>query len=430
MQPFLSRRQRLIADLAPGVLVIPTAPEQTRNADSTYPYRYDSSFYYLTGFEEPEAVYAQVIGDSPRSVLFARQKDELREIWDGYRYGPAAAQEQFGFDAAFAVDELDTEMVKLFANQPRVYFAFGINPAWDTRISGWINAARAQARSGISAPTELVDVSARINELRLFKDEHEIAIMRRAGKINTAAHRRAMRSARPGQFEYEVEAELMHEYYRSGSRFPAYSSIVASGPNACVLHYGENNRRMQEGELLLIDAGCEIEGYASDITRTFPVNGTFSGPQKAVYELVLAAHAAALAEALPGRSYDAMHQAAVKVLTQGLIDLDLIQGPFDDALEQATYRQFYMHKTGHWLGLDVHDAGAYKQQGDWRVLEPGMAFTIEPGLYIRPAANVPAQFEQIGVRIEDNIVITPTGHEVITADCPIAVNEIEALMRR
>ena len=430
MQPFLSRRQRLMADLAPGVFIIPTAPEQTRNADSSFPYRYDSSFYYLTGFEEPEALYAQVIGDAPKAVLFARPKDETREIWDGYRYGPAAAQEKFAFDAAYSVEELDAQMVELLANQPRVYFAFGLNAGWDTRMTGWINAVRAQARNGVAAPTEVVDISARINEMRLFKDEYEIAIMRRAGKINTAAHARAMQFARPEQFEYEVEAEIMHEYYRSGSRFPAYSSIVASGPNACILHYGENNRRMQHGELLLIDAGCEIEGYASDITRTFPINGKFSGPQKAIYELVLAAHAAALAEAVPGRSYDAMHQASVHVLTQGLIDLDLIEGPFDEAIETLTYRQFYMHKTGHWLGLDVHDVGSYKQNGDWRVLEPGMAFTIEPGLYIRPAANVPAHFEQIGVRIEDNIVITATGHEVITADCPTTVAEIEALMQR
>ncbi|GAB7128157.1 aminopeptidase P N-terminal domain-containing protein [Silvimonas sp. JCM 19000] len=430
MHPYSQRRERLIADLSAGVLILPTAPEQTRNADSTFPFRYDSSFYYLTGFEEPEAVYAHVIGDAPQAVLFCRPKDETHEIWDGYRYGPAAAQEKFGFDAAYSTDDLDAEMVKLLSNQPRVYFAFGHNPAWDLRLAGWINAVRAQARSGVHAPTELVDISARIDEMRLFKDAHEIAIMRRAGLINTAAHRRAMRSARPGQFEYEVEAELMHEYYRSGSRFPAYTSIVASGPNACVLHYGENNRRMQDGELLLIDAGCEIEGYASDITRTFPINGKFSGEQKAVYELVLAAHAAALQEALPGRSYDAMHQAAVNVLTQGLIDLDLIKGPFADAIEQNTYRQFYMHKTGHWLGLDVHDAGAYKRQdGAWRELQPGMAFTIEPGLYIRPAANVPKAFEQIGVRIEDNIVITADGHEVLTADCPVAVAEIEALMR-
>ncbi|MDR3426015.1 Xaa-Pro aminopeptidase [Silvimonas sp.] len=430
MQPYASRRQQLIDTLAPGVLILPTAPEQTRNADSTYPYRYDSSFYYLSGFQEPESLVALVIGDQAQSVLFCRDKDETREIWDGFRYGPAAAKEAFAFDGAFTIDELDTEIVNLLKNQPRVYFALGADAAWDARLTGWLNAVRAQSRTGVTAPTEIIDLGPILAEMRVFKDEHEIASMRRAGQINSEAHKRAMLAAKAGLHEYAVEAELQHEYYRNGSRFPAYTSIVASGPNACVLHYDRNDRLMQEGDLLLIDAGCEIDGYASDITRTFPVNGRFSAPQKAIYELVLAAHAAALDKARPGNRYTDMHNAAVRTLAQGLIDLKFLTGTVDEVIENKTFRQFYMHGTGHWLGLDVHDAGAYKVNGEDRILEAGMVFTIEPGLYIRPADNVPKEYEYIGVRIEDDILLTANGPEILSDDCPRSVEDIEALMNR
>ncbi|WP_375592047.1 Xaa-Pro aminopeptidase [Chitiniphilus eburneus] len=430
MQPYSIRRERLAARLAPGVVILPTAPEVARNADTTYPYRYDSSFHYLTGFPEPEAVLVMVIGEdgTQQSTLFCRDKNLEREIWDGYRFGPDAAAERFGFAQAHAYEALDSEIVTLLANQPRIHTAFGADAAWDQRVAGWLNAVRAQGRAGVTAPREIIDVRGSIDEMRLFKDEHELDLMREAGRINVGAHIRAMRTARPGMAEYAVEAELLHEFYRHGSRFPAYGSIVASGPNACVLHYVENDRVMQDGDLLLIDAGCEYQGYASDITRTFPVNGKFSGPQRDIYELVLDSHRAAMDYARPGEEWNAMHDAAVKVLAQGLIDLKLLSGSLDGVLEEGNYRQFYMHRTGHWLGLDVHDAGAYKLDGAWRPLEPGMVFTVEPGLYIRPADNVPAEFANIGVRIEDDVAITATGHEVLTEACPRTVAGIEALM--
>ncbi|WP_432723996.1 Xaa-Pro aminopeptidase [Jeongeupia wiesaeckerbachi] len=428
MQPYAQRRAALASQLAPGLVILPTSPELNRNADTAFPYRYDSSFYYLSGFAEPEAVLVIVTGDAPQSILFCREKNLEREIWDGYRHGPAAAADTFGFDAAYPIEELDARLVELMKNQPRVYFPLGQDRAWDSRLSGWLAGVRAFTRAGIAAPGEIVEVRDAINEMRLFKDAHELEIMRRAGRINVAAHKRAMRFAKPGVFEYELEAELLHDYYRQGSRFPAYTSIVAGGANACVLHYIENNARIDDGALVLIDAGCEIGGYASDITRTFPVNGRFSPAQKAVYEITLAAHEAAQAESRPGNSWGAVHDAATRVLAQGMLDLKLLKGSLDEVLETGSYRQFYMHRTGHWLGLDVHDAGAYMQNGTWRALEPGMAFTIEPGFYIRPADNVPAEFENIGVRIEDNVVITEHGFEWLTDDCPRSVADIEAWM--
>ncbi|GHD67207.1 aminopeptidase P N-terminal domain-containing protein [Jeongeupia chitinilytica] len=428
MQPYAQRRAALASQLAPGLVILPTSPELNRNADTAFPYRFDSGFYYLSGFAEPESVLVLVTGDAPQSILFCREKNLEREIWDGYRYGPVAAAETFGFDAAYPIEELDERLVGLMKNQPRVYFPLGQDKAWDARLSGWLAGVRAFTRSGVAAPGEIVEVRDAINEMRLFKDAHELEIMRRTGRINVEAHKRAMRFARPGIFEYELEAELLHDYYRQGSRFPAYTSIVAGGANACVLHYIENNARIADGALVLIDAGCEIGGYASDITRTFPVNGRFSPAQKAVYEITLAAHEAAQAESRPGNSWGAVHDAATRVLAQGMLDLKLLKGSLDEVLETGSYRQFYMHRTGHWLGLDVHDAGAYMKNGTWRTLEAGMAFTIEPGFYIRPADNVPAEFENIGVRIEDNVVITGTGFEWLTDDCPRSVAEIEAWM--
>ncbi|BCL76299.1 Xaa-Pro aminopeptidase [Jeongeupia sp. HS-3] len=428
MQPYAQRRAALASQLAPGLVILPTSPELNRNADTAFPYRFDSSFYYLSGFAEPEAVLVIVTGDAPQSILFCREKNLEREIWDGYRYGPPAAREAFGFDAAYPIEELDERIVELMKNQPRVYFPLGQQAGWDGKLSAWLASVRALARTGVTAPGEIVEVRDAINEMRLHKDAHELDIMRRAGRINVEAHKRAMRFARPGIFEYELEAEILHDYYRQGSRFPAYTSIVAGGANACVLHYIENNARIDDGALVLIDAGCEIGGYASDITRTFPVNGRFSPAQKAVYEITLAAHEAAQVESRPGNSWGAVHDAATRVLAQGMLDLKLLKGSIDEVLETGSYRQFYMHRTGHWLGLDVHDAGAYMQKGQWRTLEPGMAYTIEPGFYIRPAENVPAEFENIGVRIEDNIVINDSGFELLTDHCPRSVAEIEDWM--
>jgi Xaa-Pro aminopeptidase len=427
--PHRARRARLLEAMQAGVAIVPTAPERLRNRDTDYQYRFDSYFYYLTGFPEPEALLVLIAGSEPKSVLFCREKNPERELWDGYRFGFEAARDAFGFDEAHPVAELDVKLPELLANQPTLFFAPGMDPAWDARVMGWLNQVRAKARMGVVAPADIRDVRSVLDEMRLVKDEHEIGIMRRAAALSAGAHVRAMRVARPGMMEYEIEAELLHEFRRHGAQFPAYWPIVASGPNACVLHYRENDRLMGEGDLLLIDAGGELDGYAADITRTFPVSGKFEGPQKAVYELVLAAQTAAAAAVRPGNRWDVPHEAAVKVLAQGFIDLGLCSGTLESVIESDDYKRFYMHRTGHWLGLDVHDAGDYKESGEWRRLRPGMTLTVEPGCYIRPAETVPERFWNIGVRIEDDALVTEDGCELITAAAPKTVAEIEALMR-
>ncbi len=426
---FLARRNALMQSMGAGVALIPTSPEAIRNRDSHYPYRFDSYFYYLTGFAEPEAVLLLVAGDTPKSVLFCRDKDLEREIWDGFRYGPQGAREKFGFDEAYSISQLDELAPKFIANQSRLFYSFGVDAAWDTRAAGWLNQLRAQGRSGITAPSEMADVRVIIDEMRLFKTVEEQELMRRAAEISAQAHKRAMQIVRPGMMEYEVEASLLHHFYQHASRSPAYSSIVAGGANACVLHYVENNQRLNDGDLLLIDAGCELEGYASDITRTFPVNGRFNAVQKDIYELVLAAQTAAIDKVRPGSHWNEPHEAALDVLARGLIDFGLCKGSLESVLESGEYRRFYMHRTGHWLGLDVHDAGEYKKaDGSWRLLEPGMTLTIEPGCYIRPADDVPEHFWNIGIRIEDDALVTANGCEIMTAAVPKAVVEIEHLM--
>src|SRR6266850_3409974 len=426
---YAARRRRLAELMGEGVAVIATAPEKLRNRDSHYPYRFDSYFYYLTGFLEPEAALVLVAGKSPKALLFCRTRDAEREVWDGFRYGPEAARERFGFEQAHPIGELDELMPKLLENQPVLHYPMGAESEWDTRVMRWLNAVRARARTGVAAPERLHDVRASLDDMRLIKDAHELGVMRRAGRIAAAAHRRAMQAARPGRMEYEIEAELLHEFRRNGAQFPAYSPIVAAGANACVLHYVSNDARLAQGDLLLIDAGCELDGYASDITRTFPVNGRFSGGQRAVYDLVLAAQRAAIDRVRSGNLWNEPHDAAVRVLAEGMRDLKLLSGSLDEVLEKETYKRFYMHRTGHWLGLDVHDAGEYKRSGNWRTLAPGMALTVEPGLYIRAADDVPEPLRDIGVRIEDDVVVTPGGCEVITAEAPKGVAEIEALMR-
>jgi len=442
MQPYLSRRLQL-ADLmrarGGGVAVLATAPEVIRNRDAHYPYRSDSYFHYLTGFPEPEAVVVIVAGpNTTRSLLFCRDKHEEREIWDGFRFGPAGAGDRFGFDEAHSIDRLDEQMTRLLADQPALFHPLSARPETDAAAQRWLAAVRAQARAGVGAPTAAFDLHALLDEMRLRKDAHEIDIMRRAANISAHAHVRAMQSTRPGVREYEIEAELLHEFHRNGSSFPAYGSIVAGGKNACVLHYRGNADTLRDGDLLLIDAGCELDGYASDITRTFPVNGRFSGPQRELYDIVLAAQAAAIEQTRPGQRFIDPHDAAVKVLTQGMIDCGLIEGSLDGALESGSYRRFYMHRTGHWLGMDVHDCGEYREPGEsaaaggekpWRVLRPGMVLTVEPGLYVRAAADVPAAYHDIGIRIEDDAVVTDAGCEIITGDVPKSASEIEALMR-
>ncbi|NLD67729.1 MAG: M24 family metallopeptidase [Limnobacter sp.] len=442
MHVHASRRARLAAAMRErggGVAVLFTAPEVARNRDTSYPYRWDSHFYWLTGFPEPEAAVVVVADDArEESILFCRAKNEEREIWDGWRHGPEAARERFGFDRAFAIDELDAQVAQLLADRPSIWHPMASTQELDARLRGWLDAVRAQARAGVTAPDQAVDLLHVLDEMRLVKDAHELDIMRRAARISARAHRRAMRSTQPGRHEYEIEAELLHEFRSGGSQFPAYSSIVAGGANACVLHYVANDAPLADGDLLLIDAGCELDGYASDITRSFPVNGRFSGPQRTLYEIVLAAQQAAIEATVAGARFTDPHDAAVRVLAQGMIDCGLIAGPLDAAIESGAYRRFYMHRTGHWLGMDVHDVGDYREPGEpagehgkpWRVLRPGMVLTVEPGIYVRAADDVPAEFHDIGIRIEDDAVVTADGRcEIITGDAPKAIDEIEALMR-
>ena len=431
------RRGRVIAEMRGqtegGIAAIPTAPEAIRNADTHYPYRPDSHFSYLSGFPEPEAVIVLVAGNKAGDslqALFCRDKNMEREIWDGFRYGPDAAREIFGFDEAYPISELSAKLAEWTCDRPAMYTPLGLYPAWDHAITATLNEVRNRVRTGIAAPEALVEVRATIAAMRLIKDSDELALMRKAAEISSSAHRRAMARTRPGWYEYQVEAELAHEFLRSGAQAVAYPSIVASGPNACVLHYRENNRQTQATDLLLIDAGCEYLGYASDITRTFPVGGKFSGAQKAVYELVLTAQLACIDAVRPGKPFHDYHGVAERVLAQGLIDLKLCTGSLDAVLESGAYKQFYMHRAGHWLGLDVHDVGLYRVGGESRTLEPGMVLTVEPGCYIRPAENVPEEFWDIGVRIEDDVLVTADGTENLTAATPKSLSDVEAACAR
>ncbi len=424
-----ARRGHLMQKMQRGIAVIPTAPETLRNGDAHYPFRFDSHFHYLTGFGEPEAVLVLIAGDAPQAILFCREKNLEREIWDGYRYGPEAAKEAFGFDATYPIAQLDDKLIELMANQPALFQPLGHDAAWDAHLLGLRARVQEKVRSGVTAPDEIHDIRVLLDEMRLFKDADELATMRRAAAISSAAHIRAMRATRPGMMEYEVEAELLHEFRKSGAQSPAYTSIVAGGERACVLHYISNDAKLKDGDLLLIDAACELDGYAADITRTFPVNGRFSAAQKDVYEMVLAAQAAAIAVARPGKHWNDPHDAALRVIAQGLIDLKLCEGSVDVVLESESYKRYYMHRTGHWLGRDVHDVGTYKVEGEWRALQPGMVFTVEPGCYIRAADDVPQALWNIGIRIEDNVAITAQGCEVLTEAAPKSVTGIEELMR-
>jgi Xaa-Pro aminopeptidase len=424
------RRARLQQHMQRGIAIIPTAPETLRNGDAHYPFRFDSHFHYLSGFEEPEAVLVVLAGEKPQSILFCREKDMEREIWDGFRYGPEDARKLFGFDAAYPIAQFDNKLTELMGNQPALFHPLGAHAVWDDRILALRSRVQAQTRSGITAPNEIHDVRTVLDEMRLIKDTTELDIMRRAANISATAQVRAMRATQPGKMEYEIEAELLHEFRRNGASGPAYTSIVAGGTNACVLHYVGNNTRLKDGDLLLIDAACELEGYAADITRTFPVNGKFSAAQRDAYEIVLTAQTAAIAAARPGSHWNTPHDTALRVLVQGMIDLKLCQGSVDGIIESGDFKRFYMHRTGHWLGMDVHDVGNYKLNSEWRDLLPGMALTVEPGLYIRPADNVPEALWNIGIRIEDDVVITELGCEVLTHAVPKTVDAIEALMKQ
>ena len=429
---FAARRKRLLQTIGDGVAVIPTAPEVIRNRDAHHPYRFDSYFWYLTGFPEPEAI-AVLVGakdgrSRPKTILFCRDKNEEREIWDGFRYGPKAAKTAFGFDAAYPIGEFDKRLPELIADRPALWHSVGHDSAWDARIGKALNAVRDQARAGKRAPRAIHDLRAELDAMRLVKDATEFSIQRHSADIASAGHARAMRACRPGVAENELEAELTYEFRRRGADAHAYTPIVAGGTNACVLHYVSNDRILADNTLVLIDAGCEVAGYAADITRSFPVNGRFNAAQRDLYEIVLAAQAAAFAAIAPGRHFMEAHEAAVKVLTRGLVDLKLLAGDIDNLIEKAAYKRFYMHRTGHWLGLDVHDAGDYKIGDDWTTLVPGMTLTVEPGLYIRPAADIPHALGGIGIRIEDDVRVTDDGCDVYTT-APRSVAEIEEVMR-
>lgn len=427
---FTRRRKRLMQMMGHGdIAILPTAPVKIRNRDAEYPYRADSDFYYLTGFPEPEAVAVIMPGHKHGEfILFCREKNQEMETWHGRRAGLDGACENYGADDAFPIGDIDEILPGLLENRERVFYTMGCDAHFDQSVIGWVNQLREKARAGIHAPGEFVTLDHLLHDMRLYKSRGEIKTMRRAAKISVEAHKRTMKLCKPGMMEYELEAELLHGFRKHGCH-PAYNSIVGGGANGCILHYVENNEELNNKELVLIDAGAEFDSYASDITRTFPVNGRFTVAQKALYELVLAAQNAAIEKVAPGNHWNDPHKAAIRVLTRGLVKLGLLKGQPAKLIKEEAYRRFYMHRTGHWLGMDVHDVGDYKVGDQWRVLEPGMVLTVEPGIYI-PAGSkgVAKKWWNIGIRIEDDVLVTRDGHDLLTRNLPRTVDEIETLM--
>ena len=427
---FARRRRQLIKQMSrDSIAILPAAPVRHRNNDVEYAYRQDSDFFYLTGFGEPEAVAVLIPGrEQAEYILFVRDRDPARETWDGKRAGPAGARRDYGADDAFPITDLDDILPGLLENRSRVYYEMGMYADFDQRIVGWVNGLRTQARNGRHPPQEIVALDHVLHDMRLFKSKVEVDVMRESARIASRAHIRAMKYCKPGRKEFEVMAELVHEF-RLSNADTSYYPIVGSGPNSCILHYHENDQTLKNGDLLLIDAGCEYESYASDITRTFPIGGRFTAEQRAIYDIVLEANHAAIEKVRPGNHWNEPHMAAVHVVTQGLVKLGLLKGRVAKLERDGAYRRFFMHRTGHWLGMDVHDVGDYKVGDEWRVLEPGMVLTIEPGIYI-PAGSrgVPKRFHNIGIRIEDDVVVTKKGCEVLTAHAPKDADEIERVM--
>lgn len=427
---FARRRRQLARSMGRNAIaILPAAPVRHRNSDVEYPYRQDSDFYYLTGFEEPEAVAVLVPGrEAAEYILFVRDRDPLRETWDGRRAGPDGAVERHAADDAFPISDLDEILPGLMENRERVYYAMGTHPEFDQKVLGWLQTLRGMARHGRHPPQEMTALDHVLHDMRLFKSRTEAGLMRESGRIAAAAQLRGMRYTKPGRYEYEIAAEIMHEYGRHHAT-AAYEPICGGGANSCILHYRENESRLDDGDLLLVDAGCEYQYYASDITRTWPVNGRFSPAQRAVYDIVLEAQQAAIAATRPGNHWNQAHEAAVEVITRGLVDLGLLKGRVPKLIQDGAYRKFFMHRTGHWLGMDVHDVGDYKIGDEWRVLEPGMVMTVEPGIYI-PAGirGVPKRFANIGIRIEDDVMVTAGGCEVLTGDVPNSATDIETAM--
>ena len=427
---FARRRRQLMRLMGrDSIAILPAAAVQMRNSDVEHAYRQDSNFWYLTGFAEPEAVAVLVPGrPQGQYLLFVRDRDPARETWDGRRAGPAGAKRDYGADDAFPITDIDDILPGLLEGRDKVYYTMGVHRDFDQRVVNWVNSLRALAKHGRHAPYEMVALEYHLHEMRLFKSRNELDVMRESAKIAARAHCRAMRFCLPGRYEYEVAAELRHEFMMAGADI-SYLPIVGGGANGCILHYHENSSLLRDGDLLLIDAGCELDGYASDITRTFPINGRFTAAQRAVYEVVLEANLAAIEAVRPGHDWNRPHEVAVQVLTAGMVRLGLLKGRLPSLLKSQAYRRFYMHRTGHWLGLDVHDTGDYKIGEEWRVLESGMVLTIEPGLYIPPGARgIPAELRGIGIRIEDDVLVTRNGHEVLTDAVPKESMAIERLM--
>ena len=430
---FKRRRRQIMSMMGPGsVAILPTASEAVRNHDVHFPFRPDSDFYYLTGFGEPEAVMVLVPGrPHGEYILFCREKDPGKEVWDGFRAGLEGAVSDFGADDAFPITDLDDILPGLLEERERVFFAMGSDPAFDKRVSDWVGQVRSRARAGVHGPIEFLALDHYLHDMRLYKSRAEAAVMRRAARLSAKAHMELMRRCEPGMHEYQLASVFSHHCQWNGADQLAYPSIVGGGNNACVLHYVENSQPLEDGDLVLVDAGCELECYASDITRTFPVNGRFSEAQRALYELVLAAQIAAIDKARAGAHWNDPHRAAVRVLTKGLLKLGLLRGSLAKALKAKSYTRFYMHRTGHWLGMDVHDVGDYKVDGHWRELEPGMVLTIEPGLYIpKGAKGVAKKWQGVGIRIEDDVLVTRAEPDVLSRDAPKTVEQIEALMAR
>lgn len=428
---YARRRRNLMALMEPNsIAIIPSAAERRRSRDTEYPFRQDSDFYYLSGFKEPEAVLVLIPGrDHGEFVMFCRDRDSTLELWHGNRAGPDGVCEQFSADDAFPISDVDDILPGLIEGRERVYYSMGRSASFDRQIMDWVNSIRSKERTGAVPPGEFTDLDHMLHDLRLIKSAAEQKIMRRAGEITAAAHKHIMQYCRPGMYEYELEGELHHQFVRGGARYPAYLSIVGSGANACTLHYVENSAKMREGDLVLVDAGCEFEYYAADLTRTFPVGGRFSKEQRAIYDLVLAAHDAAIAEIHAGNHWNQSHDASVSVITAGLVELGLLVGDVSELIDSRAYSDFYMHRVGHWLGLDVHDVGDYRVGEEWRLLEAGMVMTVEPGIYIAPDnSEVARKWRGIGVRIEDDVLITKEGCEVLTAGAPRTADEIEAIM--
>jgi len=431
LREFSRRRKELMSMMGEdSIAILPGANLVARNSDVDYLFRQDSDFHYLTGFDEQEAVFVLIPGrEHGEALLFCRERDPEQEQWHGKITGPERAMQLYGMDDAFPISDIDDIVPGLIEGKSRLYYAMGHQQEFDARVISWVNSIASSQHKGSQPPGEFVQLGHLVHELRLFKSKQEVEVMKFAAAITGDAHKRIMREAEPGMYEYELEAELNHAFLRGGARSPAYPSIFGSGNNANILHYIENDDVMKSGELVLVDAGAEYQCYAADVTRTFPVNGKFSKAQKEIYNIVLAAQEAAIEMVKPGNHWNQPHEAVVRIICQGLLDLNLLEGTLDTIIENETYKKFYMHRTGHWLGLDVHDVGEYRIGEEWRVFEPGMVTTIEPGIYIsQDMAGVPSIYRGIGVRIEDNVLVTKTGHEVLTNGIPKTIEDIEKTM--